>query len=156
MGLSGMRERLAHGVRTSARNNGSAYGYSLMVTSSFGVLQQSVGHATVLDIFTFVGGASMGFVLVEGGASNLFRMRLRGDPPEVVALGSALSFFSVGLGVGVAALTAVVSKLGAWPVGGFLATTVYMLTAGIEMAVAREIEQRTPEEEQDADDESER
>jgi len=141
MDRSGPREVLFHGVRTSVRNNGVAYGFSVMITASFGLLQSATGSASTLDIFFFAGGAVAGFVLLEAIASNLFRVRMRGDPPEVVALGTAFSFFSVGVGLAVAAAVgAVVSPGLAWPVGGFGATLAYVTAAGAEMALAGRME----------------
>jgi hypothetical protein len=144
------RDALFHGVRTSVRNNGVAYGFSVMITASFGLLQSAAGSANTLDIF-FAGGAVAGFVLLEAIASNLFRVRMRGDPPEVVALGTAFSFFSVGVGLAVAALVgAVVSPGLAWPLGGFGATLAYVTAAGAELALAGRMERGAGEELDDA------
>ena len=122
-----------------------------MITAGFALLQSVAGTAGTLDVFLFAGGAVAGFVLLEAVASNFFRVRMRGDPPEVVALGTALSFFSVGVGLAVAAVVgAAVSARLAWPLGGFGATLAYVTAAGAELAFAGRVERRTDEQAEDA------
>ena len=125
------------GLQTSVRNNAAAYGYSITVTLSFAALAAELGGPTVGQVFLFGAGAVSGFVVVEGAATGLFRHRVRGEPAEVVVIGSALGFASVGLGVGAAALTGeVVGGGAAWPIGPFLGTVAYLLVVGVEMALA--------------------
>ena len=40
-------------VRTSIANNASAYGYSVMITASFGVLAGAGGGPSFVDVFIF-------------------------------------------------------------------------------------------------------
>jgi hypothetical protein len=125
------------GLRTSVRTNGGPYGYSVMITASFGVLSALVGSPTVGQIFLFLLGAVLAFLVVEAAVSRGFRVRLRGEPSEVVALGSSFAFVSVGGGVGIAALAGVVLGPGvAWPFGSLLATVTYLLLVGIELGLA--------------------
>ena len=89
------------------------------------------------DIFLFMAGAIAATVLLEAIASDFFRHRLRGEPPEVVVLGSALSLLSNGFGVGAAALsTLVLDGWLVWLVGGFVSIAVFLGAAAIEMALA--------------------
>ncbi|MGA9371305.1 MAG: hypothetical protein WBV53_05610 [Solirubrobacterales bacterium] len=118
-------------------NNATAYGYSVAVTLSLAVLSATHGGPTVGQVFLFGAGAVAGVVVVEGAASGLFQRRLRGEPAQVVVIGSALSLASVGLSIGAAALIGETLDGGvAWPIGAFGATVVYLLVVGVEMALA--------------------
>ena len=46
-----------HGLRHSARENVSAYGYSVTITASFGLFAIIMGSPSVLEDFVFAGGA---------------------------------------------------------------------------------------------------
>lgn len=134
---------LERGVRTSVRNNASAYGFSVMITAAFGVLTAALGSPRVGDVFLYAGGAVLGVTIVEGLASRGFRIRLRGEQSDVVALGSAFGFASVGLAVGAAALAA--ELLGGWLgwlIGPLLASSLYVVASGIEMSLARVAQKR--------------
>lgn len=49
--------RYARGLRTSARNNGPAYGYSATITATLAILSAVEGAPGVLEVFIFAGGA---------------------------------------------------------------------------------------------------
>jgi small-conductance mechanosensitive channel len=134
---AGFRARYVRGIRTSVRDNAAAYGYSVTITATMAVISAELGTPGAAEIFLFVAGAVSAFTVVEAAVSRGFRERLRGEPAEVVALGSALGFASAGGGVGTAALTAEILGSGwAWPLGSLLATTVFLLAVGIELAFA--------------------
>jgi hypothetical protein len=49
-----------------------------------------------------------------------------------------MHFFSVGFAIGAASLDAhFVDSAAAWPLGGFLATAVYLLASGFQLALAQ-------------------
>jgi hypothetical protein len=128
---------LPHGIRTALRNNLAAYGFSVMITATFGVLSASLGPPNVGDVFLFAGGAVTGVTLVDGITSRGFRERLRGEQSEVVALGAALGYFSVGLAIGAAALVSEVLEAGiGWAAGAAAAAVLYVLISGGEMTMA--------------------
>jgi len=138
-----LRESLERGVRTSVRNNVSAYGYSVMITAAFAVLSASLGSPPVGDVFLYAGGAVTGVTVVEGVVSRGFRLRMRGEPSDVIALGSSFSFASVGLSVGAAALAAsIVPTWAGWLLGSFAASAFYVVASGAEMALAHEAQKR--------------
>ncbi|HET6570831.1 MAG TPA: hypothetical protein VFG58_05020 [Solirubrobacterales bacterium] len=137
------RSVVEHGVRTSVRNNVAAYGFSVMITAAFGVLSATLGSPKVGEVFIYAGGAVAGVTLIEGAASRGFRVRLRGEPSDVIALGSSFSFASVGLAVGAAALSgAILGSWVGWLVGPLLASSTYVVASGIEMALAHEAQKR--------------
>jgi small-conductance mechanosensitive channel len=90
------------GVDTATRSNVTAYGYSVSITAAFALLQTSRTDTGVLEIFVFAVGAVIAFALIAGVASGLFQEELEDQPSNVKALAGALSFFSVGLALGVA------------------------------------------------------
>ncbi|HEX6311950.1 MAG TPA: hypothetical protein VF152_10010, partial [Acidimicrobiia bacterium] len=110
---------------------------SVMITASAASLVYYTGTARPWELFLFAAGAIAGFTLVEASVSRGFRYRLRPEPSDVVALGSALSFASVGLGLGTAVLVGVVlDSWLIWPAGAFAATIVYVLASGVEISLA--------------------
>ena len=134
---SGFRRNYLHGLHHSARENVSAYGYSVTITASYGLLSVIVGSPSVLEVFAFAGGAVVAVALVEAVASGGFRHRLEEEPSRVRALGGSISFFSVGLALLAALLIGhFVSGFLAWPLGSFLATLVFLLVFALEVGLA--------------------
>lgn len=100
-------------------------------------------------MFLYAAGIIAGVTLVEAVASRGFRVRMRGEPADVIALGSSFSFASVGLAVGVAALTGtILDSWLAWLLGPLLASSVYVIASGVEMALARTAQERREETEE--------
>jgi hypothetical protein len=133
----GFADNYVRGLRSAARNNASAYGYSVTITATFGILNV-VAATTVLEIFAFAGGAVLAYALVDGVASGGFRHGPRDEEPsEVTALGSSISFVSVGVALLVALVEAqLVGGWVAWPLGAFSATVAYLLLLALEIGLA--------------------
>ncbi len=132
----------SRGVQASVRNNYTAYGYSVMITASFGVLATEEATRTSF-IFVFLAGAIAAFVAIEFIVSRGFERVPRGEPMKVEALGAAFSFGSVATAVGAAALTTVIlSGWTAWLLGGFAASGIYVLMSGLEIAVAEKLREK--------------
>jgi hypothetical protein len=132
------------GLHTSARENVSAYGYSVTITASFGLLSATEGSPGVPAIFSFAGGAVLAVALVEAAASGGFRHRLEEEPSRVRALGGSISFASVGLALAAVFLTgSLTGGLLAWPLGAFLATLVFLLVFALEIGLAELLTGRT-------------
>ncbi len=131
-------------LQASLRNNSSAYGFSIMITASFGMLVQALGEPSVTDVFLFAAGGVAAFSVLEAAATAGFRHRTHAERPDVVALGSAFSFLSVGAGVGIAALAGHLLTTGvAWPLGSFAASCTYLLIVAAEMLLARRLQERS-------------
>jgi MFS family permease len=130
------------------RNDGSAYGYSLLATATFGLVSAQEGPPSVGQVFVFVVAAAGAFALAEMLGSDFFRQRIRPERSEVVLLASAFNPLSAVAGVGAAALVGVVlDGWWAWLLGPFLATTVYIVLTGANMAAASAVEERNPPQE---------
>ncbi len=142
-GQPGIVHTYARGVRASLGNNAAAYAYSVTITAAFGVLTTIVGPTRLWDVFTFAFGAALAFTVTDAVASRGFRVRMRGERPEVAVLGAAMSFPSVLLAVGAAALAGQVA-LGtpiAWPAGSFAATVVFVLVGAVELLLGERAQQ---------------
>jgi small-conductance mechanosensitive channel len=134
---SGFFRLFERGVDTATRNNVTAYGYSVSITAAFAILQTSRTDTGVLEIFIFSAGAVVAFAVIAAVASGFFREELEDQSSHVKSLAGALSFFSVGLALGVAYLVGIlIEGRAAWPVSAFLTTIVYIAAVGIELAVA--------------------
>lgn len=137
---SGVFRLFERGVDTATRNNVTAYGYSITITAAFALLQTSRSDTGVLEIFVFAAGGVVAFALIACLASGFFREELEDQPSNVKSLAGALSFFSVGLALGVAYVVGMLLQgLAAWPVSAFSTTVVYVAAVGIELTVAHRI-----------------
>jgi hypothetical protein len=136
--MSQFGEDYRRGLGMSARNNALAYGYSIASTASFGVLSDTARPAGTSRIFLFVAGAGVAFAAVNAIVTRGFRVRVKTEPPVVVALATSLSVLSISAGVGLAALLGVLLRDWlAWLLTGVLSTWVYLSVAALEVAVAR-------------------
>lgn len=134
---------MRRGLHTSIVDNSTAFGFSIMITCSFGVLSNLHGSPAVGDIFGFGLAGAATFMLLHGLASDLFRHSPQTAPRQVVMLGTALNFLSVGLGVGAAALVGLlVVTAAAWPLGSVAASSAYVLTEALEILLAELVERR--------------
>ncbi len=148
---SGARARYGHGLLTTISENARAYGFSVMITATFGVLTTKLGPSSEFDVFAFLAGAAIAFMLVDAVSSRGFRLRARPDPPDVVALGAALSLVSIGISVAAAALAAELLQADVgWPFASFLATLTYLLVVGAELTLARRLQERREDREVEA------
>lgn len=133
------RKNLGNVVRSSA----APYGYTLSVWTTGAALIHVQGIPAFLGTFGFALGSVLGFfcvgVLAFGGMSDHV-----GSESGQSLLWGSLHFLSVGLSVGVATLVAhAIQNVIAWPVAGFLTTTIYLLGIGAESTAVYLWEHRT-------------
>src|SRR4029079_8466004 len=98
-----MSERKAHehyrrGLGTALRHNQVAYSYSATTTALFGVISDESGAPNVGQCFLFIVGAGLAFAILHAATTQWFSKRLPREPTEVVALGTAISLFSMASG----------------------------------------------------------
>lgn len=140
--------RLVRGVRRAVRNDASAYAYSILITTVFGLVNLRDGPPTVGRLFAFALGATFGFALWETAVSRGFRIRIREEKSDVVLVGTAMAPLSVGASLAAAlGIAQVLSGLWAWSLIPLTATIVYVALTGAQLAVARIYEQRHPPDE---------
>lgn len=131
-------------LRFSLRNNAGAYGFSVMITGSMALLTSQYESPTMLQVFLFFFGAVLSFAGVEAIATRGFRRSLSDEEGTVVvALGASLSLFSIGIALAMVVLcTMVLPATTGWLIAPFAGSMVYLLVTGVEMGIARRIEER--------------
>jgi len=123
--------------RRGLRHNQVAYGYPATTTALFGVVSDESGMPNVGQCFLFVAGAGIAFAVLNASVTQLFSQRLPREPSEVVALGTALSVFSMAAGLGLGTLVAwLAGPWVAWPVAPLVTSVGFLLLAGLEMGFA--------------------
>lgn len=135
------RRRYRRGLMTSTVNNSSAFGFSVMITSSFGMLSHLHGSPLAPDVALFALGAVLAVSAIEAAVSRGFRRRPHTHPSNVVLLGTAGNLVSVATaigivyGVGVTLPSSIV-----WLLAPLLAAATYVLVEGAELALAERLE----------------
>lgn len=112
------------------------YGYTLTIWTSGAVLTHARGIPTSVDAVLFMLGAVVGFALVGvasfGGLTA--RVRIEAQQP---ALWAGVHLLSIGAAIGIATLIAqLLEDRGVWPLGGFAATTGYLVMLAAQLALA--------------------
>jgi hypothetical protein len=138
-------ELYREGIRTAARENATAYGYSIMITSSFGLVAALDPRPPVWAYFLFAAGAGTGFPLVLLAATKGFReLSFDAERSSVLVFAALINVASILAGVGGAGLVAwPIDGWAAWTVAPVVATSCYLLVNGLEYAVAEEEEERS-------------
>lgn len=135
--------RVSTAISTATAGNATAFGFSITITGSFGMLQAVVGSPTVGQIVMFGVAAALTIGIVEGVVTRGFKDRPDAAPPEVAMLGTAQDLVSVGLAVATAAAVAALLESGpAWPLGAAAATIVFLAAESAEILVAEIIQKR--------------
>jgi hypothetical protein len=130
-------------LRLSLRINAGAYGFSVMITATLAMVASIHSAPAPGELFLFIVGAVASFAVVESFATRGFTREPKDhEPAEVVALGSSLSLFSIASAVATSWLAAtLLPDTLSWLVCPFAAATVYVVVLGVEMSVARRIEE---------------
>jgi MFS family permease len=130
-------EHYRRGLGTALRHNQVAYSYSATITALFGVISDESGAPNVGQCFLFIAGAGVAFAVVNATITRWFSDRLPREPSEVVALGTAISIFSMAAGLGLGTLVAwFAGPWVGWPLAPLAASIGFLLLAGLEMGVA--------------------
>jgi hypothetical protein len=132
-----VHEHYRRGLGTALRHNQVAYAYSATTTALFGVISKDSGAPNVAQCFLFIAGAGAAFAIVNSAVTKWFRERLPREPSEVVALGTAISVFSMAAGLGLGTLVAwFAGPWAAWPLAPLATSIGFMVLAGLEMGIA--------------------
>jgi hypothetical protein len=134
---SGVLGRFLRALGSSTRHNSLAYGYSLALTSSFGMLTLLDRSPHVADLFVFGIGAAATFTIANAVVTRGYRVKTQEEPPVVIAFGTSFGMVSVVGSIAVAALCGWLLKgwVG-WLVGGFGASTAYLVLGAFELVGA--------------------
>ncbi|NED99190.1 hypothetical protein [Phytoactinopolyspora halotolerans] len=130
-------------LRLSLRINAGAYGYSVMITSTLAMVSAIHAQPEPEQVLLFIVGAVGSFAVIETAITRGFKRKPSDqESAEVVALGSSLSLVSIASAVGVTWLAAAALPEGAaWILCPFAASLTYIGLLGVEMSMARRIEE---------------
>lgn len=135
--VSGLQLYL-HGLGISVRDNAQAFGFSILITVSYGIVSGAAGKPSSLELVGFALSAVAGVSLL-----NVLVTLLKAEGPDdsersyVMLVGTATDFLSVGAGLGV---VFAVSRLGGWLpwiLAPLLAGVTYCLVQGMQIALAK-------------------
>jgi hypothetical protein len=133
--------RMDRAFRSTVGRESTAFGFSILMTVSFAMVQHHHGAPVPADIVRFALGAVASFTLLEAALSRGFRRAMPQHRTRVLALGTALNVISVGGGLAASALLASVLGTGAaWLLAPFAAATAYLVLESLETFAAERIE----------------
>lgn len=136
------RYRSALGATVAA--SAGPYGYTLTIWTSGAVLSHAYGIPSTTAALLFLLGAVAAYALVGGLAFGGLSERLMLEPTRAAVWGG-LHFLSVGLAIGAVSLVARWdATFAAWPLGGFLATALYLLASASELTIAQAARRKEP------------
>ena len=120
------------GLLKSVHQNAAAFGYSVMITATYGMTTALQGSPTVSQVFLFAAGAVVGFVAVLVAATIATGDIGEPERAQMLVIVATLDLFSVLTAVGAAAL---VAWLGygwyVWLTAPIAASAIYVLTSGL-------------------------
>ncbi len=117
-------------------SSATPYGYTLTIWSSGALLMHFRGSPGVGEVFLFLAGALLAFTLLSF-AGQLLAEPVRRPSPVALDRTGMLHWFAVGASVGAVALVGMLKSWVSWPLGAFLATTLYLCIATVQLAFAK-------------------
>ncbi|MGH2920196.1 MAG: hypothetical protein ACRDLS_16620 [Solirubrobacteraceae bacterium] len=123
-------------MATIATASAAPYGFTISLWSTGALLIHYHGIPRPGEVFLFVAGALVGFGVVGAAAHGALRTEgpLRVGQGHIVT--GLLHWFAVGLAVGTVALVAPLTGVIAWLLGSFIATSLYLTAASLQLAIA--------------------
>lgn len=142
---------VVRGLRSTVGRESTTFGFSILVTVSFGMLQATEGTPDPGRIFLLATGAVLSFTLLEAVLSRGFRRPMPQHQSHVLAVGTSLNIVSVLGGLGAAwLLGTLMTHVAVWALAPFLAGVVYLLLESLETALGERVLATAGDE--DADD----
>ncbi|WP_337061017.1 hypothetical protein [Kineococcus sp. G2] len=131
---------LLRALRSTVGRESTTFGFSILVTVTFGLLQATEGSPDAWRVFLYAFGAVMSFTLLEGVLSKGFRGPMPQHRTRTLALGTSLNIVSVLAALGVAYLLARwIDHVALWAVAPFVAGVVYLVVESAEAAGAERL-----------------
>jgi hypothetical protein len=132
---------VGRGLNTSIRGNSPAFGFSIMITASFGVASAIAGQPTVVEALLYGLGAAAAIAVLEAAVSHGFRASASAAPSEVRLLATSMNVASVAVAVATAIGVAELLEGGAgWLAIGAGAALVYIGAEATEVMLAERIQ----------------
>lgn len=142
------RGTLVRGLRSTVGRESTTFGFSILMTVSFGMLQHLHGAPDAGRIYLFAAGAVLSFTLLEATLSGGFRRPMPQHHTRVLSLGTSLNLISVLGALGSTWLCGQVPAGAAvWALAPFVSAVVYLLLEGTETALGERLARSTGDEE---------
>ena len=130
-------------LRVTLGSSAAPYGYTLATWTSGAVLTNARGIPNAAAALTFMIGAVLGFVFVGALAFGGVSAHFDRAPGEAPLVWGSFHFLSIAVAIGGAwVVSYFVESFLAWPLGGFVATALYLLVAAAESTAAYEWDHR--------------
>lgn len=131
---------LPRALRSAVGREATTFGFSILVTVTFGLAQSAEGPPSTAQSFLFALGAVMSFTLLQAILSRGFRRRMPQHATQTLTLGTSLNALSVVAGLGAAwGWAEATSGWVAWAGSPLVAGLVYLLLESLEEAVAERV-----------------
>ena len=124
-------------VRTALRNNATAYGYSITITVSYGLVAGKSALASPLETLSFGIAAALGFAAFGALAVIIFRSGRVSETGQIATISGIVDFAAVLAAVFVALGLSRIGGFWAWSITGAGASVTYLLVGGLDILVAR-------------------
>src|SRR3954447_4862964 len=135
------RNLLDRAARSTIGGESTAFGFSIMITATFGAVQVGHGSPTYGQLLLYALCSSVAFALLEGFASRGYRESLPQYKSYVQTPGTAMNVLSVTGAVAVAiGLAAAISSDIAWEICPTAAVLVYLAAETVEQMVAERLQ----------------
>lgn len=132
--------RYRRGLATSTVNNSSAFGFSVMITATFGMLSYQHGTPSPARVALFAL-ALVAIAGIEAGVSRGFRRRVHRHRSNVVLLGTAGSVGSAAAALAAAyGVGALLPAPIVWLTGSLAAAACYVLVEAGAIGIAERLE----------------
>lgn len=117
--------------------NSAAFGFSIVITVSYGAMQDLRGSPTLLELLVYGMAAALAVAVMEGIITRGFRVGVERLPVEVSMLGTAQNVLSVAAAVGaVIGVGELIGGTVAWLLAGAVAATVFVVLESAELLLA--------------------
>lgn len=117
--------------------NSTAFGFSIVITISYGAMQNLRGSPSLLELLLYGMAAAVAVAVMEGVITRGFRVGVERLPVEVLMLGTAQNVISVAAAVGaVIGLGKLMGGTVAWLLAGAVGATVFVALESAELLIA--------------------
>lgn len=128
-----VRATAVRSMRSTVGRESTTFGFSILVTVTFGVVQLEQGSPGRAELVLYALGAVSSFTVLEGLLSRGFRRSMPEHHTDVLVVGTALNAVSVLAGLAAAMmLGALLDNGAAWPLCPLAAGLVYLLVESAE------------------------
>ncbi|HEX5347148.1 MAG TPA: hypothetical protein VFW64_08625 [Pseudonocardiaceae bacterium] len=130
---------LMRGLNASVTGNAQAFGFSITVTVTFGVISSAQGNPSRPELIGFALSSVAAFSMLNLLVARLVETQGSGSgTTRAMLIGTATDFLAVGAAVGAAiGICYAVGGWVTWILAPFLAGLVYVLVQSVELAVGQ-------------------